>query len=62
MSEASFAALGLAQFGHFDHFRRLVLGDDHLAYPLTRFDGLRLAAQVNQYDLRLISMTPTSPR
>ncbi len=53
MSESSCSAFGVAQFGHFDHFRRLMLGDDHLTDPFAGFDGLRLAGEVDKDDAYL---------
>ena len=50
MPESSCSALGVAQFGYFDHFRRLMLSDDHLADPFAGFDGLGFAGEVDKDD------------
>ena len=53
MSESSGAALGVAQFCHFYHFRRLMSCNDHLTDTLTRFNGLGFAAEVDEYHAHL---------
>lgn len=56
MSESSGTAFGVGQFGYFHYFGCLMFGDDHLAYTLAGFDGLWLAAEIDEYHAHLAAV------